>query len=209
MEYDEDAASEQRVVIRLAAEGAKRTHETLSDEQIQAAIKAFARVTPPRLPEEKIDITFGLITVDMLRNVPSAESRKPGNVVLNWRKLVDIVPDIYFAGLGAATAPLAPALSMIFAGLYIWNKLWKGSAEDFSKDEAIAILALWKNRDAGNKIGEDDGLMRTNELRVRYDLPPISRGQFAAIVDRFVGINCIELENGVIWLRESIRVRYG
>lgn len=204
MEYDERAAEVKRTTILQAAKSAKRTHQALSDAQIEAAVEAFARVTPPEEPE----ITIGLITISSLHNAPSAQSRKPGNVVLNWRKLIDIVPDVSLAGLGAATLPIAPAWSTVLAGLYVWNKIWKGSAEDFSQSEAIAILALWKNRNGKNKIAEDEGLKKTNDLRATYSLPPITQGQFRSIVDRLVSIDCIELEDGTIWLREWVRLKY-
>ncbi|CAN7782467.1 hypothetical protein LJR296_008113 [Cupriavidus necator] len=161
-------------------------------------------MTPPEKPEVWIE----LVTVSSLHTRPKARSRKPGNVVLNWRKLVDIVPDISLAGLGAATLPVAPVVAAALAGLYVWNKIWRGSVEDFSDVEAITILALWQHRNGENKINENDGLVKTNQLRAQYSMAPLTPGQYAAVVNRLVEIHCIELENGVIWLREWVRVKY-
>src|SRR5262249_10110301 len=127
---------------------------------------------------------------------------------LNWRKLIDIVPDISLAGLGAVTLPVAPAIAAVLAALYVWNKLWRGSVEELSDVEAVTILALWQNRNPQKKISEQDGFTKTNDLRATYSLPPLSQRQYAGAISRLIEIDCIELENGVIWLREWVRVKY-
>lgn len=204
MEYDERAAAAKRAAIERAAEQARTVQANLSDANIRATVEAFSRVTPPEEPE----ISIGLITIESLYSSPKAESRKPGNIVLNWRKLIDIVPDVSLAGLGAATLPIAPAWSAVLAGLYVWNKIWRGSVEEFNDAEAITVLALWRNRNAENRIIEDEGFKKTNELRASYSLPALTQGQFISIIDRLVRIQCIELKDGTIWLREWVRVKY-
>jgi hypothetical protein len=82
-------------------------------------------------------------------SLTSGASRKPGNIVMNWRKLIDVTPDVTIAAAGATGGP---AWLLPFIGLYIWNKLWCGAKVEFSKSEAIVILALWKNRDARKKM---------------------------------------------------------
>ena len=90
----------------------------------------------------------------------------------------------------------------------MWNKIWRGSVEEFTDSEAVAVLALWKNRTEENKISEVDGFSKTNEIRASYSLPPLTNGQFATVIDRLVQIRCIELKDGTIWLREGVRVKY-
>jgi hypothetical protein len=204
MELNHRAAGAKQDEIRNAAMRARRSTTALPDDAIDATLAAFANVTPPQEPE----VTFDLITISSPYSAPKAQSRKPGNVLLNWRKLIDIVPDISLAGLGAATLPVAPAWSAVLAGLYIWNKVWRGSTEDFSDAEAMVILALWKHRDSSNKISESEGFTRTNELRASYSLSPQTQAQFSAAIDRLVAIDCIALEGGIIWLREWVRVKY-
>jgi hypothetical protein len=202
MEFDEPSADSIYHSMREAAAAARRTEADLSDESLRAVLESFSQVTPPASSV----MTTELVTISSLYSSPTARSRKPGNILLNWRKLVDIVPDVSLAGLGAATLPIAPAWSAILAGLYIWNKIWRGSVEEFSDAEAIAILALWKNRNSEKRISEEDGFDRTNALRTTYSLPPLTLVQFRSVVDRLVQIDCIEIEGGVIWLREWIRV---
>ncbi len=204
MELDERAAAAKRSAIRQAAAAARRGLPGIPDETIDSAVEAFTDVTPPEEPE----VTIGLVTIKSLYTAPKAQSRKPGNVLLNWQRLVDIVPDVSLAGLGAATLPIAPAWSAVLAGLYVWNKIWRGSVEEFTDSEAVAVLALWKNRTEENKISEVDGFSKTNEIRASYSLPPLTNGQFATVIDRLVQIRCIELKDGTIWLREGVRVKY-
>ena len=205
MKCDERAAEAKRQELRQIA---ATSHEILrlpADVQ-ERILTAFSRVAPPE--EGESEFTIGWITIDSIHSEPKANSRKPGNILLNWPKLIDIVPDISLAGLGAATLPIAPAIAAVLAGLYVWNKVWRGSIEEFSDVEAITILALWQNRDARNEIVESEGMKKTNELRETYALPSLSSTQFARAIDRLVAIDCIEVKNGVVWLREWIRVKY-
>ncbi|MFJ7005818.1 hypothetical protein [Pseudomonas putida] len=203
MEYDEDAALAMRTqLLNFAAQdsvGAK-----LTDEDRHRLVSAFAFLTPPEAPDRSI----GFITINSLYNSSKARSRKPGNLVLNWRKLVDIVPDVSLASLGATSLPVAPQVAIILVGLYIWNKVWRGATEDFSDIEAVTIHALWEHRNQENKVTEPEGFLRANELRTSYGLPQLTAAQYASAINRLVELNCIELKDGIIWLRESIRVTY-
>ena len=203
MEYDEDAARAKRAQL-LADAALGPIGQMLPEDARRRLVNAFTRVTPPEEPE----ITIGLITISSLYDAPKASSRKPGNVVLNWRKLLDIVPDVSLAGLGAATLPVAPQVAVVLAGLYIWNKVWRGAVEELSDVEAVTILALWEHRNEKNKIPEQDGFAKTNEVRSRYALPPLTTNQYASAVNRLVSLECIELEDGIIWLREWVRKKY-
>lgn len=203
MEYDEDAARAKRAqLLEHAALGP--VGQALSEHALRRLVDAFARVTPPAEPE----VTLKLITISSLYDAPKASSRKPGNVVLNWRKLLDIVPDVSLAGLGAATLPVAPQVAVVLAGLYVWNKLWRGAVEEFSDVEAVTILALWEHRNGKNRIPEQEGFVKTNEVRVRYALSPLTQGQYASAVSRLAALQCVEIEDGVIWLREWVQKKY-
>ncbi|ULH01923.1 hypothetical protein MF133_17435 [Aeromonas caviae] len=203
MEYDEDAARAKRAQL-LADAALGPIGQMLPAKARGRLVDAFASVTPPEEPK----VTIGLITISSLHDAPKASSRKPGNVILNWRKLLDIVPDVSLAGLGAATLPVAPQVAVVLAGLYIWNKVWRGAVEEFSDVEAVTILALWEHRNEKSKISEQEGFAKTNEVRARYALPPLTANQYASAVNRLVSLDCIELEDGIIWLREWVRKKY-
>lgn len=203
MEYDEGAALAKRK--QLLSEAARSpVGAVLTEEFRLRLVNAFARVTPPEAPE----FTIGLITINSLYDSPKARSHKPGNLVLNWRKLLDIVPDVSLAGFGAASLPVVPQVAIALVGLYIWSKVWRGTVEEFSDVEAVTILALWMHRNDKCKIAELEGFVRVNELRASYALAPLTAGQYASAINRLVQLDCVELANGIIWLREWIQVKY-
>jgi hypothetical protein len=204
MEFDQRAAEEKLSEMREAAKHARSEIGALPADVIDATLRAFSRVTPPEAPE----LVIQFITISSLSSSPRAQSRKPGNVLLNWQKLIDIVPDISLAGLGATALPVSPPWAAILAGLYIWNKIRRGITEEFTDVEALVILALWKHRDGRNKIPEEDGFTRTNELRASYSLPPLTLKQFTFAIDRLIAIRCLQVDDGIIWLREWTRVKY-
>lgn len=202
MKYDERAASAKRRELRQVA---MQSQIKLSEETLHATLAAFVQVTAPEKAETEIDSNLGWITMHSFPK-PNAVSQKPGNLLLNWRKLMDIVPDISLAGLGAVSLP--DAMGIVIAGLYIWNKLWSGSTEVFSEEEAVTMLALWKNRDSQNRITEPEGFSKTNVMRSVYSLPPLCKTDFSGIIDRLVALGCMKLENGVLSLRESVCIKY-
>lgn len=203
MGLDHEAADAKRESLKTAAALAKAASPGLDDARLDAILNIFAQVTPPEEPR----LVIGLITVASFHSA-TARSQKPGNILLNWRKLIDIVPDIALAGVGAATLPINPVWTLPLAALYVWNKVWRGATEEFSNAEATTILALWKSRNAQNRISEAEGFRKTNQLRTAVELPPLSQLEFSQCIDHLVKLDCIELEDGIIWLREWIRVKY-
>jgi hypothetical protein len=79
-------------------------------------VDAFAQTTPPELPERVLE---HIVINSPYR--PRGWSRKHGNLLLNWRKLMDIIPDITVASLSANALPV---WAVPLAALYIWNKVW-------------------------------------------------------------------------------------
>jgi len=87
----------------------------LQSSHIYQLIDSFITITPPQNPP----LLVHYITIARLGQA-GGESRKPGNIILNWKRLFELVPDITIAGAGATEAQwLIP-----FAALYIWMKLW-------------------------------------------------------------------------------------
>ena len=122
---------------------------------------------------------------------------------MNWRKLLDFVPDATIAGVGANQAP---TWVHWLVALYIWRKLLKHATEELTPIEATVLYALWKNRNGKNRLADDDGFASANELRDLLALAPLSRDEYTEAVDRLVRLRCLKLEHGIIELRESIRL---
>ena len=186
-------------ILQIGLDAARRfgsSHQAAA----QSAVEAFARLTAPTQPEPVVKmITLGSFGDE------GGSSRKPGNIFLNWRKLMDVVPDTAIAAAGAMTSPvwLLPLI-----GLYVWNRLWRGAEEELSDVEACTICALWKNRDGRSRISEEEGFNKTNAMRTLHGLPELSRAEYTKAVNRLLAMECIEINSGIIWLREWVRVSY-
>lgn len=178
-------------------------HGKLSSEDqdiIGMVERSFIKLTPPT----ETDMIIKCITASP-SGFGDGYSRKPGNIVLNWAKLANLVPDIIITVASGATAP---SWLLFFICLDVWNKLWCNSKEELTEVEAIIICSLWQNRNHENKIPADKGFAKTNTSMKKYDRNPISRKVFENSITRLVNIGAIELESGVIWLREWVRVKY-
>jgi hypothetical protein len=200
MSYNEGALQTKKIELTALAEHAFEKHTADKAPLAHLVVEAFAELSPP----EDSKGYMHLIVLSVAK-LPTAESRKAGNIYLNWKKLIEIVPDGALAAAGAATGPswLIP-----LAGLYIWNKLWCGVHEKLTDVEATVILALWKNRNIKNKISEDEGYEKTNALRLGLNLPELSRASYEEAISRLLKMKCVKLENGWLWLREWVRVSY-
>lgn len=171
-------------------------------QQVNAArcVDAFAKLRPPKSPE----LTIELITV-LASGRRGGHSRKPGNIVLNWRKLMDIVPDITIAAAGSLSCQ---AWLIPFVGLYLWNKLLRGAEEPLSDAEATTILALWQCKDPHYRISEEQGFAKTAEVRSALALPLLDRAEYTMAVNRLLAIRCIDMKAGVIQLQERVTIEY-
>lgn len=203
MEYDNDTARKKRDQL-LAAIQAGSISSAFPEDARRTILDSFVEISPPQQEQ----LTIGLILIDPTSGPPKGKSLKPGNVLLNWRKLFEVVPDVSLASLGAPTLPIPLQVAIVLAALYVSNKLVRGASEELSEAEAVTILALWKGRNARDQISDEDGFKQTNLERRGYGLPPLSYRQYSAAVDQLVVLGCIELNEGVISLVEAIRVTY-
>jgi hypothetical protein len=196
---NDDVAVIQEAIAR-AAKIAVETSLAEGSSVGQQVVRSFVSFSPP----ENSKTLTRLITLKLTER-PQGFSRKPGNILMNWRKLLDVTPDVTIAGVGAETAP--PWVWPLI-GLYVWNKLWRGAEETFSDIEASVMLALWKNRDSEDKISEEEGYLRANEIRTRSNLTTLTNSDYNRAINRLLSLDCIEMNNGIIWLRESVQLAY-
>ena len=170
--------------------------ESLSDAEKDAIIAAFCRVKPPEIREVERFIHF-IVLNDSGRK--GGASIKPGNVVLNWKRLISALPGIALTA-GAATSPW-----LIFLGaLVIWKDLYSTSRVELEAQHAVAMLTMWRNHDGKQRISEEKARSLTNETLAQFDMNQISETNFARLLDELSAVGCIELSDGQIWLREWI-----
>jgi len=162
-------------------------------------MKHFVNLTAPLNPP----IIMEMIVMSQLGR-GGARSRKPGNITLNWSSLLELAPDVTLAGASATeTHWLVP-----FAALYIWMKLYNAASIEITEKDALVLYSLWQHKNSDRKISEDDAFLRTHTIQEENGLTPITRKQFDDAINNLLSLECIELNNGIIWLREWVRIRY-
>ena len=161
----------------------------------------FVSISPP-LEEPPM---MQLLTMDSLRNYKDGSSIKPGNILLNIRKLIEAIPEVVSIGAGMVSDN---HIVTVCGALSLWLKLRDIATINISKEQAFVIVALWKNCNSNHKISLDDGFIATNNLFVQYGEPEIASLKYNMIIDSLVKIECIELTEEIIWLREWISKNY-
>jgi hypothetical protein len=63
-------------------------------------------------------------------------SPKPGNIVPNWRRFFDLMPDV---GVAAVDLIGKNGFVTTLVALYVWNKLWRGSEAKLTDAEASSV----------------------------------------------------------------------
>lgn len=178
-----------------------------SRDYINKSIPQFLHVNPP-----KMEIDLGNFVNPQRLNIIDIQSpplpgfsRKPGNILLSWDKLMDLVPDVVGASAGAGVALI---WALPFVGLYICKKLWNDSKVEITTAEASILCALWKNKDYKREVEEENGFEVSNSLRTALKLPGLKKSDYTNSIDNLVAIKAIELEDGIIRLKEDVNVEY-
>ena len=200
MDYDYNTLEEKKKELTLLVEQSIPDEYKAESEIVRLISESFIRVTPPKEPEIVIEY---INTFSGGRG--GGRSRKPGNIFLNWRKLIKLIPDITIASVNTTTTP---SWLLPFIALSIWNKLWSNANEELTREEATIILTLWKNRNSKNRISDSDGYERTNTYRKLIKLPLLSKSEYDQSINKLLTLRCIELNDGIIWLREWVRDSY-
>lgn len=174
-------------------------NEKYKIEVANAILNHFIELSPPQEEEPRV---HWISLSDKGRG--GGYSRKAGNLILNWRNLFQIIPDVVLTGSGVVSS----AWLWPFAGLHVWNIVWAGSKIELSKNHAVAIYSMWMNKDGRHTIDEKEAFNKTNDFLLSQGDEKIDRAMFAKIIDDLNRMECIELESGRVWLRESVRKTY-
>ena len=181
--------------LRDFASGLECTRN-VSKNQWQAWLDAFAKVSEPSYSHD-----IQLIT---LSSSGGGSSRKPGHILLNWRRLFDVGPDVAIASVGIAEdSPFVRGL----VALYVWNKIWRGADEPLTDAEASIIETLWLEVGRKRKVDEATAQVLVNSARTSCGLNSLALVDFDRAVLHLSTMKCVELEDGQIWLREWVRRR--
>ena len=201
MRADHEAMKQKHDQIRRVALS-KVPEAAVSDRSaiVDKLFKSYIQLSAPMYPD--VEISEWITIESMGRD--GGRSRKPGNIILNWRKLIQFVPDLTITAAGLA----GPTWLLPFIDLHIWNKLCAGSKVDLDQKHAVTIYALWRNRNNERKISEEAGFEKTNSILRELKLEELSKSEYTKIINDLLDMDCIEIEEGIIWLREWVRTTY-
>ena len=161
----------------------------------------FLSITAP----EEDPPTISFLTMDSLKNYGRGRSIKQGNIRLNFKKLMETIPNM--VGMAANIAVDNP-VSKVCAALNLCKALRDVFTVEISKEQAFLIVSLWKKCDSRHRITIEEGFNAVNVLLKEYGEEALNNTKYNYLLDCLENIGCIELEDGVIWLREWISRNY-
>lgn len=201
MDYTPDhaakAAKQKEIEVLIATFG--EAHHASASNHAKWLFENFIAITSPLDPPMVMEM---MVMSRLGRG--GTKSRKPGNIRLNWRHLFEAVPEVAFAGAGAA----ADRWLIPFAALYIWMKLQKLATVPIDEKDAFVLYSLWLHRNERKRISEDEAFSKTQSLAEDHEMPTLTKRQFDEAINKLLSLKCIELDSGDIWMREWTIVTY-
>ncbi len=159
------------------------------------------KITPPQ--QEPPMMSF--LTIDSLNDYHHGNSIKPGNIKINMKRLIDSLPEIV-----TATVSIINDITIlkICAAIIIWKMLRNVSTIEIKKEQAIIIVALWKNCNEKHIISLEDGYKNSNMLYKQVDGSKFTWDQYIFIIEELEKIESIKLTENGIWLCEWVSKNY-
>ena len=121
--------------------------------------------------------------------VGEEDSRKPGNLTLNWSSALELTTGAALTIVGLAAVPLLLPL----AALNISAVAWKATAKDISPEHALALVTMWQHRDGQDSIAEDDAYELLKQQLAQWDLRAVLSREFGDILDDLAELHCVTL----------------
>jgi hypothetical protein len=198
MSYTPDNEAMERKRSELIGEVAKLL-DPRDAKVAERVVDHFCRMSPPMDPP----MLMHMITLDR-GGRGGGQSRKPGNLALNWKRLRGESADLVLTAAGVIAVPwLIP-----FAALSIWNKFWTHATIELTKEQGASLCAMWHRCDNEHHIARSAALAETNQLFQVFEWPPLSEEAFTNILRDLEHLQCIEVTDQKIWLREWVQTTY-
>lgn len=186
----------------------ERTSISLREENISSKdiMQSFLKsgvllITPPQQEPPMMH----MMIIDSLSNYNKGESIKPGNVKLNIRHLIESLPDLTAAAVEIATD--IPILK-VCAALNIWKMLRNITTVEITKEQAIAVVALWNNCDQQQRITLEKGFECFKSLYENIETSNRTWEQYIKLITDLEKIGSLKLDSNGIWLCEWVSNRY-
>jgi hypothetical protein len=199
MREDRERATEKKLELERLVKDTVIRDASISGEIVEKIIDSFCVIRPP-----EIEYTTGFMTMDA-GGMGGGRSSKPGNIWLNWRKLVVGGAESILTAAGAVSIPWLVPL----AGLVIWNKAWSVLNIEIDERHAVVIWNMWKNKDEEDCIEDEKILPLVNKELSRYNRPIMNAEELGRILKNLERMECIEKsEKEKWWLREWVKATY-
>lgn len=203
MGNNEVRADEKRRELRtLIAEALRPSAGDEADRIAEEVMRHSITVTAPdwELPP------YELITLHQ-GGKRGTTSTKPGNVMLDMRKLVTAVANGILTLSGAQNNPDLHLLAL----LVIWDTIWSCLHIKIGEVEASVLWALWMNLDKRNTVAKNIVQEAVNRERDHFKQHPLTAQVIDDALQNLKRMGCIEeLENDVgrWWLREWVMIKF-
>ncbi len=208
MEYDDKRASEKldemyEIMTNVILDYCSLTDNPTNYNDIKYLatnlVKEFVTIRPP----EKKTISFELLTISS-GGKGGGTSLKPGNMILNMRKLFKTIASGVLAIPGIVHAPW----TIPFFALLLWDNIWSSLKINFSERDAAIIWTLWFHRDSYNRVQKKGLLEKVNSELTNYERTLMSTQELEDSLDKLCSTKCIVDNDKQWWLREWVRVIY-
>ena len=196
----EERAKEKRGELTDIVKDVIQNYDIQNKGEISSAIiDHFVNIAPP---EE--ELRMELLTIGQ-GGMGGGSSTKPGNIWLNWRKLLVEGAESILTVVGAVAVPWLISL----AGLVVWNKVWSLASIKIDERHATIIWTMWKNRDEENYIKNDKLLDLVNKNLSEYNRPIMNEEELRDILKDLEEMGCIEATEENKWrLQEWVKTTY-
>ena len=132
---------------------------------------------------------------------------KPGNVVLNLRKLIVAIASGTLTIAGAMAVPWA----LVVGALVTWDALYSSLQLEITEVQGCVLWSLWKERDEGLTVAKADVFDAVRRERMAFGLQPLTAQEVDYALEELVRMGCIRQsvnDVGRWWLREWVRIKY-
>jgi len=158
------------------------------------------------IPPEEEPIRFQFITITE-GGKGRGRSIKPGNIILNMRKLFTAVAA---SGL-AISASIAVPWTTPFAAIVIWDAVWSNLKAELSEREAAIIWTMWLNCDENNCLPHAGLLEMVNFKFTTYGRLMINQQELDDSLEILRRMGCIKRSKSdasLWWLCEWVKVNF-
>jgi hypothetical protein len=201
MKFDEKRAEVKRKELTYIVNGILQNYNIQNKEKISSIIidRFVDDITPPETELIRYKLEMRPI------GIGGGKSIKPGNILLNWRKLLVGASETILTVAGAVATPwLIP-----FAGIVVLNTILSLSTIEITERHAAVIWTIWSNRDPKNCVEGKVIQKLVNKELQKYNRPKMNQKELDMVLKDLKKMKCIkEIEENKWCLQEKVKVSY-